>query len=86
MVLPSLHAGVREENEQREWELMRRDARARWPLRERADSPSAERHTLGNFRPTVSNAAGRARVKVDGYLEDWEENREAGKGPTSAAG
>jgi DNA replication protein DnaC len=67
-------------NEQREWELMRRDARVT-TLRERSGlSKRMKGYTLGNFRPTVSNAAGRARVKVDGYLEDWEENREAGKG------
>ena len=67
-------------NEQREWELMRRDARV-VALRERSGLSKRMRgYTLGNFRPTISNAAGRARVKVDGYLEDWEENREAGKG------
>ncbi len=67
-------------NERREWELMRRDARVAI-LRERSGlSKRMKGYTLGNFRPTVSNAAGRARVKVDGYLEDWEENREAGKG------
>ncbi|MDP8972463.1 MAG: ATP-binding protein [Actinomycetota bacterium] len=67
-------------NEWREWELMRRDARVAI-LRERSGlSKRMKGYTLGNFRPTVSNAAGRARVKVDGYLEDWEENREAGKG------
>ena len=67
-------------NERREWELMRRDARVT-ALRERSGlSKRMKGYTLGNFRPTVSNAAGRARVKVDGYLEDWEENREAGKG------
>ena len=67
-------------NERREWELMRRDARVAI-LRERSGlSKRMKGYTLGNFRPTVSNAAGRARVKVDGYLEDWEENLEAGKG------
>jgi DNA replication protein DnaC len=67
-------------NERREWELMRRDARVAI-LRERTGlSKRMKGYTLGNFRPTVSNAAGRARVKVDGYLEDWEENREAGRG------
>ena len=67
-------------NERREWELMRRDARVA-VLRERSGlSKRMKGYTLGNFRPTVSNAAGRARVKVDGYLEGWEENRDAGKG------
>ena len=67
-------------NERREWELMRRDARVAI-LRERSGlSKRMKGYTLGNFRPTVSNAAGRARVKVDEYLDTWEENREVGKG------
>jgi DNA replication protein DnaC len=67
-------------NERREWELMRRDARVT-VLRERSGlSKRMKGYTLGNFRPTVSNAAGRARVKVDEYLDTWEENREVGKG------
>jgi len=67
-------------NDRREWDLMRRNARV-GALREKSGlSKRMKGYTLGNFRPTVSNAAGRARVKVDGYLEDWEENREAGKG------
>ena len=67
-------------NERREWELMRRDTRVT-ALRERSGlSKRMRSYTLGNFRPTISNAAGRARVKVDEYLEDWEENREAGRG------
>src|ERR687898_2608423 len=49
-------------NERREWELMRRDARVAI-LRERSGlSKRMKGYTLGNFRPTVSNAAGRARV------------------------
>jgi DNA replication protein DnaC len=67
-------------NEQREWELARRDARIA-TLRERSGLSKRMRgYTLSNFRPTISNAAGRARVKVDGYLESWDENREAGRG------
>jgi DNA replication protein DnaC len=67
-------------NEQREWELTRRDARIA-TLRERSGLSKRMRgYTLSNFRPTISNAAGRARVKVDGYLESWDENREAGRG------
>jgi DNA replication protein DnaC len=67
-------------NEQREWELARRDARVA-SLRERSGLSKRMRgYTLANFRPTISNAAGRARVKVDGYLESWDENREAGRG------
>ena len=66
-------------NEQREWELMRRDARVAI-LRERSGlSKRMKGYTLGNFRVVASDAA-RARMKVDEYLEGWEENREAGKG------
>src|SRR5919107_847732 len=55
-------------NEQREWELTRRDARIA-TLRERSGLSKRMRgYTLSNFRPTISNAAGRARVKVDGDL------------------
>jgi DNA replication protein DnaC len=67
-------------NEQREWELARRDARVA-TLRERSGLSKRMRgYTLGNFKPYVSNTAGRARTKVDEYLENWEENREAGRG------
>ncbi len=66
-------------NERREWELMRRDARVAI-LRERSGlSKRMKGYTLGNFRVVASDAA-RARMKVDEYLEGWEENREAGKG------
>jgi DNA replication protein DnaC len=66
-------------NERREWELMRRDSRVA-VLRERSGlSKRMKGYTLGNFRVVASEAA-RARMKVDEYLEAWEENREAGKG------
>ena len=66
-------------NERREWELMRRDARVAI-LRERSGlAKRMKGYTLGNFRVVASEAA-RARMKVDEYLEAWEENREAGKG------
>jgi DNA replication protein DnaC len=66
-------------NEQREWELTRRDARVA-SLRERSGLSKRMRgYTLGNFRVIASDAA-RARMKVDEYLENWEENREAGRG------
>ncbi len=67
-------------NDQREWELARRDARVA-TLRERSGlSKRMKGYTLGNFRVIVSNTAARARMKVDEYLENWEENREAGRG------
>ena len=66
-------------SERREWELMRRDARVDI-LRERSGlAKRMKGYTLGNFRVVASEAA-RARMKVDEYLEGWEENREAGKG------
>jgi DNA replication protein DnaC len=67
-------------NERREWELMRRDARVA-SLKERSGlSKRMRSYTLANFRPTISPSASRARMRVDEYLENWEENREAGKG------
>src|ERR671915_354540 len=66
-------------NERREWELARRDARVA-TLRERSGlSKRMRNYTLGNFKLEASDAA-RARIKVDEYLESWEENREAGNG------
>jgi DNA replication protein DnaC len=66
-------------NEQREWELTRRDARVA-SLRERSGlSKRMNGYTLGNFRVVASDAA-RARMKVDEYLDSWEENREEGRG------
>ena len=66
-------------NERREWELARRDARVA-TLRERSGlSKRMRNYTLGNFKLEAADAA-RARIKVDEYLESWEENREAGNG------
>ena len=66
-------------NERREWELMRRDARVTL-LQERSGLSRRMRgYTLGNFRVVASDAA-RARMEVDEYLENWEENRGTGKG------
>jgi DNA replication protein DnaC len=67
-------------NEQREWELMRRDARVASLLQKSGLSKRLKGYTLGNFRVVVSNSAARARMKVDEYLDNWEENREAGRG------
>ena len=67
-------------NERREWELMRRDTRVAL-LKERSGlSKRMKGYTLANFRPTISPSASRARMKVDEYLDNWEENREAGRG------
>src|SRR4051794_38504163 len=67
-------------NELQEWELTRREARVA-TLRERSGlSKRMKSYTLANFRPTISPTASRARMRVDDYLENWEDNREAGKG------
>lgn len=67
-------------NDQQEWELSRRDARVA-SLREKSGLTKRLRgYTMDNFRMAVSPAAARARVKVEEYLEGWEENREEGRG------
>ena len=69
-----------QKNDQREWELNRREARVT-SLRERSGlSKRMKGYSLDNFRPMVSPSASRARMRVDQYLEDWNENREAGRG------
>jgi DNA replication protein DnaC len=67
-------------NDQREWEHMRRDARMA-TLRERSGLSKRMRgYTFANFEPYVSPSAARATEKVENYLNNWEENREAGRG------
>jgi len=67
-------------NDQREWELMRREARVA-TLKERSGlSKRMKGYTLANFDHYISPAATRARIRVDEYLKNWEENREAGRG------
>ena len=67
-------------NEQREWELMRRDVRVR-TLRDRSGlSRRFRSYTFASFKPYVSPGAARAVEKVEKYLGEWDENREAGKG------
>ncbi len=69
-----------QKNDQREWELARREARVK-NLRERSGlSKRMKGYSLANFRPTISPSASRARMRVDEYLENWEDNREAGRG------
>jgi DNA replication protein DnaC len=69
-----------QKNDQREWELARRESRVK-SLRERSGlSKRMKGYSLGNFRPTISDSAGRARMRVDEYLENWEDHREAGRG------
>lgn len=69
-----------QKKERREWEMMRREARVA-SLREKSGlSKRLRGYTLDSFRPMVSNATGRARMKVEEYLENWKENAEAGNG------
>lgn len=67
-------------NEQREWELMRRNARVA-SLKERSGlSKRMKGYSLANFKVDVSAGAGRAWAKVKEYLDEWDENREGGRG------
>jgi DNA replication protein DnaC len=67
-------------NDQREWELMRRDTRVA-TLQERSGLSKRMRgYTFANFKPYFSPSAARAAEKVENYLKSWEENREFGKG------
>ena len=67
-------------NDRREWEHMRRDARVA-TLRERSGLSKRMRgYTFANFKPYISPSAARATEKVEYYLKNWEENREAGRG------
>jgi DNA replication protein DnaC len=67
-------------NDQREWEHMRRDARVA-TLRNRSGLSKRMRgYTFANFKPYFSPSAARAAEKVEYYLKNWEENREAGRG------
>ena len=67
-------------NEQREWELMRRDARIESLLEKSGLSKRLKRYTFANFDPYASSGAARARIKAEEYLGEWEKNREEGQG------
>ncbi len=67
-------------NEQREWELMRRDARVGSLVEKSGLSKRLKSYTFSNFKPYVSPEAARAVERVEEYLGSWEENREDGKG------
>ncbi len=69
-----------QKNEQREWELMRRDARVAALQEKSGLSKRLRRYTLDNFRPYVSASASRGVERVEEYLGHWEENRENGRG------
>jgi DNA replication protein DnaC len=67
-------------NEQREWELMRRDTRVASLLEKSGLSKRLRRYTFANFKPYVSPEAARAVERVEEYLGHWEENKEEGRG------
>ena len=67
-------------NEQREWELMRRDARVESLMEKSGLSKRLRRYTFANFKPYVSSGTARAVERVEDYLGRWEENRAAGRG------
>ena len=69
-----------QKNDQREWELMRRDARVA-VLRERSGlSKRMKGYALDNFDPQVSRSTQKALAKVMDYVINWRENQEAGRG------
>ncbi|HET7480695.1 MAG TPA: ATP-binding protein [Rubrobacteraceae bacterium] len=70
-----------QKNEQREWELMRRDSRVA-TLKERSGlSKRMKGFTFASFDPFANPPSStRALEKVQTYLKSWEENRETGRG------
>jgi len=67
-------------NDQREWELARRDARVA-TLRERSGlSKRMKGYALDNFNHGISKSSEKAFAKVMDYIMNWQENREAGRG------
>lgn len=69
-----------QKKDQREWELTRRESRVE-SLKERSGlSKRMKGYTLGSFKPYASRSAAQALERVEAYLRDWEENREAGRG------
>jgi DNA replication protein DnaC len=67
-------------NDQREWEISRRDARVA-TLRERSGlSKRMKGYALDNFDHEVSKSTQRALAKVMDYIMNWSENQETGRG------
>src|SRR5215207_8883899 len=67
-------------NDQREWEIARRDSRVA-TLRERSGlSKRLKGYTLANFDHQVSKSTEKAFAKVMDYIMNWKENQEAGRG------
>lgn len=70
-----------QKNDQLEWAAMRQEARVE-NLRERSGLSRRMRdYSFSNFDPFANPpSTTKAVEKVQSYLENWEENREAGKG------
>lgn len=70
-----------QKNDQREWAAMRREARVE-TLRERSGLSKRMRgYSFSNFDPFANPPSTTEAVeKVQRYLGNWEENREAGRG------
>jgi DNA replication protein DnaC len=67
-------------NDQREWERARRDARVA-TLRERSGlSKRMRSYTFDNFEMSVDESVREACQKAMAYVDNWEENREEGRG------
>jgi DNA replication protein DnaC len=67
-------------NDQREWERARRDARVA-TLRERSGlSKRMRSYTFDNFDMAVDESVREACQKAMAYVDNWEENREEGRG------
>jgi DNA replication protein DnaC len=67
-------------NDQREWEISRRDARVA-TLRERSGlSKRMKGYALDNFDHEVSKSTQKALAKVMDYIMNWGENQETGRG------
>ena len=67
-------------NDQREWELMRRDARVAVLKGRSGLSKRMKGYALDNFDPTISRSAERAFAKVMDYIKDWRQNQAEGRG------
>lgn len=69
-----------QKNERREWELARRDARVASLQEKSGLTKRLKRHTFFNFDMQASESAFRASQKLMAYLDDWEKNKEEGRG------
>lgn len=69
-----------QKNDQREWELNRREARVKSLQGRSGLSKRMKGYTFSNFDQDVSDEAMNARQRAMTYVFDWEEHRETGQG------